>query len=438
MPEDTMNHEQEKTTNQKEPGEHEEQKSVSTELPIIEITDPSRNAVRLTDRLRILNIQNVREGEAEEKFLSDVNFSERLRAISEAFPQTALSSSDPGQYYNAEQLRDAYTKSSGEKKKVIRSGLRSQIDGRKKRVFSILSNDLHLLYKDQGLSWEEIDHEMESLTTGKVGNKRREIRQLSSGSQIGLLGNMAEVRMNLLVGNFDYYMYLLSFSDPIPMSKSEEDSQARRRQRFIDANTIAEKARISVETRKLADKRMEEVIDTQVGLDSADKRMEEVIDILTGLDTKINGRLGPLLLLSGAKMPLIRRELALLRDRFHIATLPERANLLSEIQERKLILALPYLGEITKLRRTIEKDLEFEKNITGEITPEQRLQEEVERILHLLVAQNSFHRTISEVEIEELRDDIKSLSRTFEDPNLINTFEVVLLLRNSSEEYFRL
>jgi hypothetical protein len=418
MPDVNMNQEQE-ISHISEREAISERPSLSHDLPIIEITDQSPHAIRFPDIFRRANIQQVREEESGEKFLADVDFSQRLRDISDVFPYTSITNGNAGEYYNSEQLKAAYVNAPDtEKRKFIRTRLKHQIDTRKRDVYGILEKDIQVLFEDEGFTPTEIDERIKSLTTGMVGNKRKNIYQLPQNSQIALLENMAELRINTLVRNFDQYMYFLSFSN---WSREDKEINEGRRQKFSQATTLAEKAKIAAETRKLAEAAMQEVFKAEVGATSSE-----------------NGRLGSLELMAGIKMPEIKHNLSSLRLRYAAAALPERARILFDIHDKKINLALPWLRDVISLRRSIEKDLEFEKNSTGDLTQEQRLQEEAEQVIHLIAAQEAQDNNLGEATVDETRKRVEDIARKFENPNLIKTYELVLLLRTSPKDYFKL
>src|SRR5690349_1088999 len=120
------------------------------EIPITELHD-NAPVIRLPHILRRANIDAVRQEEDQQSFLAFVDFSERLRAVSEVFPQTAITSKNPGEYYNAQQLQDKYSNAPDDgRRDRIRTRLAEQIDGTKRTVFNVLKEDLRLLLRDQG------------------------------------------------------------------------------------------------------------------------------------------------------------------------------------------------------------------------------------------------------------------------------------------------
>ena len=416
MSEDTMGTEKEANQDINETQDITAEQKASADLPISDLTEHTPPFIRIPNLLRRADIRDSREKSAADGFAAEVDFYQRTRAIAETFLDTPLSDPNPKQYYDPEQLRGAYETASGETKKVIRSRVRQQVENRKRDVFTSLKRDISVLYMDQGFSDDEIDQRIESISAVTVGNKKRELDQLPTNTQIGILENMSELRMKLFADNFDQYMYLLSFSNPMPMTATLEQSNEEVRYEFSSSD-LRRKATIAAEKRDKAEKGLERTFEANI------PRLEQI-----ELDH------------GGFRMPDIKREASELRSQFQQATLSKKGEIVRVMQEKKLNLSVGQLASITNLRRKIERDFDIAKIVTGQITDQQRLEEEVDRILFLLTFTMLKRDTAqdSELGIEDLEKSVRNLSKLYEDPSLNESLKKALQIRLSPDDYFKL
>lgn len=374
--------------------------------------------IRIPDILGRGRIREEKEAEADARFDKDVGFVRKLSRISKTISNTPISGSVPGEFQDPDKLLEAYKEGTDDTKKGLRSAIKNYTEHRQRTVMDTLKRDLFLLYQDQGLSTDEVEKKLEDLTTASVNGKKKQIKQLPKESQIGILENMAELRQQNLVKNFEEYMYFLSFSSPNPITESEAHSATARRESFTAAGD-EEKASIAAETRKMAEEGLGKTFDANV------PRLEKIE------------------LMAGYRMPLIKRELSDLRKLFQVSTLAKKVQIVDEMQKRKLTLSRSYLMGIVRLRRILSGITGFpEEDNSGDITVEQRLQEEVEKILPMAraLAFNTKKHTsaTTDVELGETLDTIKGIALTQEDPSLIDAYKLVLLLRMAPQDFFKL
>lgn len=415
MAEDSMSAEQPTGHGQPDQAKQQGETPYTPDLPVDDLTKPS-GFIGLPQILRRAEVQQRRAQEADERFTLDLELTQRIRAISEIFPTSPLSEGESIRFYNPDDVLTAYKNSDANDKKRFRSNIRTHLETRQRTVLGILTADLRMLYADQGLSEDEIDAKIEGLTTDTGSKKRRHLAQLPKEAQVRLLENMAEERQRNLISNFDQYMYVLSFSNPFPFTETTASDQQATRDRFAKAGE-REKTAIAADVRQKA----------KVGLRQAFEANLE--------------RLGKIELDRGYKMPLIKHQASSLREMFNKASLPRKAEIVSEVQEEKLnLITHKQLLGLLRLRKTLERSLGLpEDEMDQALSDQQKAQDEVERIIILGASKAASRRskTTTDIEIDETREVIRDIATAYENPELVEIYELVLLLRLSHNDFFK-
>lgn len=301
----------------------------------------------------------------------------------------------------------------------LREGVRLFTEQAIKRTLARLTDNIRTLYLDRGATQAEAGDEIDALTQHIVNGKKKVFGLLGKDQQMGILGTLSERRAEMLRGNMmPQYMYYLSEYAEAALPRLTDQQLAEKRRNF-DAASEDEQVKMAAEARTKA-------------LAAMDRTRKTNLDRLREIEIQ-----------EGKSPNVVDKEMEDLRATYRAGSLRQKERVIDRIKARKVVLSLPHLGEIARLRMTLEAE---DHGITpqadlGNINDDQsRLNAETTRIEELLFNKLSLgiNTPFREISTEDMAEEVERLARAYGDLSLSKTFEKVRLLRTTPDEIFNL
>lgn len=310
-------------------------------------------------------------------------------------------------YATADERKDE--KGKRELRERVRLFTEEAIKGTKTRLI----DDIRILYLDRGATQAEAGNEVDALTQHVVNGKRKVFGLLGKDQQMGILKMLSERRAEMLRDNMPHYMYHLTTYQEAAGLTDQQIDQMREDFKSADEGTQA--------------------------IMSADARTKALSAMNTSMAANID-RLRQIEELEEGIVPIADK----LGDAYEKGSLPTKGKILERVLERKVDLSLPHLHDIFRLRRILEHAEETDQETIdpeGRMTKQARLLAEVARIdvlirkrLALIGHGGIKHRSLGELYVDDMEEEIAYLAATYKDPSLLSAFQKVRLLRTASSD----
>lgn len=301
-------------------------------------------------------------------------------------------------------------------KRKLRERVRLFTESTIKGTLTRLTDDIKVLYLDRGATQAEAGDEIDALTQHIVNGKKKVFGLLGKDQQMGILGMLSERRAEMLRDNMPHYMYhLTTYQEAAGLT----DQQLAEKRRNFDTASEDEQVKMAAEARTKA-------------LAAMDRTRKANLDRLREIEIQ-----------EGKSPNVVDKEMEDLRATYRAGSLRQKERVIDRIKARKVVLSLPHLGEIARLRMALEAE---DHGITpqadlGNINDDQsRLNAETTRIEELLLNRLSLgiNTPFREISTKDMAEEVERLARVYGDPSLSKTFEKVRLLRTTPDEIFNL
>lgn len=354
---------------------------------------------------------------SEDDFGKDVERIAILVMIDEEMQSTRFNEASlpPLGFPDPDDLLNAYKNSPPQDRARRKEGVSTFTQTAIRGTLTRLTDDLRVLYLDQGLSIEEasekINSQAEPITHIENGIQfKKRFGQQNKNEQMNILQDLIEMRRRILRDNAGLYFYHLSSIEEYKDPTSKETIKLKNEFKNANENSqleIAAKARVDVT------KGLNQLMSVNLlRLRGIEKLEPDVIPISS-----------------------------VIQDQFEDASLPQKSTLLENALKHKAELTIPHLDDIYRLRTILEHYLGMQGlkiKLTNQTTDFARLSIEVDRIDqiltdYILTRGNGLEQKPTESEMEEI---VRKTSIQYNDSTLADTFKRVLLLRTDAGDIF--